>query len=93
MSEVRRTGPKAVTRRLWGSRCIGLVAVPVSIGLATLVLAVGTLSLCTRQLTRRRSSAPVVDLPDHQGDLQCRARVGGFPAPFISVRLQWASIS
>ena len=51
MSEVRRTGPKAVTRRLWGSRCIGLVAVPVSIGLATLVLAVGTLSLCTRQLT------------------------------------------
>ena len=26
---------KAVTRRLWRSRCIGLVAVPVSIGLAT----------------------------------------------------------
>jgi hypothetical protein len=24
----------------------------------------------------RRSSAPVVDLPNHQGDLQCRARVG-----------------
>jgi hypothetical protein len=46
--------------------------VPVSIGLATLVLAVGTLSLCTRQLTRRRSSAPVVDLPDHQGDLVAR---------------------
>jgi hypothetical protein len=45
MSEVRRTGPKAVTRRLWGSCCIGLVAMPFSIGLATLVLAVGTLSL------------------------------------------------
>jgi hypothetical protein len=29
---------KAATRRLWRSRCIGLVAVPVSIGLATLVL-------------------------------------------------------
>jgi hypothetical protein len=26
---------KALTRRLWRSRCIGLVAVPVSIGLAT----------------------------------------------------------
>ena len=33
---------KAVTRRLWRSRCSGLVAVPVSIGLATLVLAAGT---------------------------------------------------
>jgi hypothetical protein len=33
---------KAVTRRLWRSRCIGLVAVPVSIGLATLVLEVGS---------------------------------------------------
>ena len=42
MSEVRRTGAKAVTRRLWRSRCIGPVAVPVSIGLATLVLPVGT---------------------------------------------------
>ena len=43
---------KAVTRRLWRSRCIiGLVAVPVSIGLATLVLAVGTSSFCTRRLT------------------------------------------
>ena len=29
---------KAATRHLWRSRCIGLVAVPVSIGLATLVL-------------------------------------------------------
>src|SRR5246127_5941466 len=28
-------GRKALTRRLWRSRCIGLVAVPVSIGLAT----------------------------------------------------------
>ena len=42
---------KAVTRRLWRSRCIGLVAVPVSIGLATLVLPVGTLSFCIRRLT------------------------------------------
>ena len=42
---------KAVTRRLWRSRCIGLVAVPVSIGLATLVLPVGTSSFCTRRLT------------------------------------------
>ena len=41
---------KAVTRRLWRSRCIGLVAVPVSIGLATLVAA-GTSSFCTRRLT------------------------------------------
>jgi hypothetical protein len=39
---------KPMTRRLCGSRGIGLVAVPVSIGLATLVLGVGTLSLCTR---------------------------------------------
>jgi hypothetical protein len=41
---------KAVTRRIWRSRCIGLVAVPVSIGLATLVLPVGTSSFCTRRL-------------------------------------------
>jgi hypothetical protein len=40
-----------VTRRLWRSRYIGLVAVPVSIGLATLVLPVGTSSFCTRRLT------------------------------------------
>ena len=42
---------KAMTRRLWRSRCSGLVAVPVSIGLATLVLPVGTSSFCTRRLT------------------------------------------
>jgi len=35
----------------WGPRCIGLVAVPVSIGLATLVLAVGTLSRPSRRST------------------------------------------
>ena len=33
---------KVATRPLWRSRWIGLVAVPVSIGLATLVLPVGT---------------------------------------------------
>ena len=38
---------KVATRRLWRSRCIGLVAVPVSIGLATLVLPVGTSSFCS----------------------------------------------
>ena len=64
-------------RAAFGSRCIGLVAVPVSIGLATLVLPVGTSSFCSGGGPWRRSSAPVVDLPDHQGDLQCRARVGG----------------
>ena len=42
---------KATTRRLWCSRCSGLVTVPVSIGLATLVLPVGTLSFCVRRLT------------------------------------------
>ena len=42
---------KAATRRLWRSRCCGLVAVPVSIGLATLVLPVGTSCFCTRRLT------------------------------------------
>jgi hypothetical protein len=70
---------KAVTRHFWRCRCIGLVAVPVSIGLATLVLPVGTSPFCTRRpggSPWRRSSAPVVDLPDHQGDLQCRARAG-----------------
>ena len=36
---------------LWRSRRSGLVAVPVSIGLATLVLPVGTSSFCTRRLT------------------------------------------
>ena len=41
---------KAMTRRLWRSRCSGLVAVPVSIGLATLVLAAGTSSYCIRRL-------------------------------------------
>jgi hypothetical protein len=38
-------------RRLWRSRCVGLVAVPVSIGPATLVLEIGTSSFCTRRLT------------------------------------------
>ena len=42
---------KAATRRLWRPRCIGLVAVPVSIGLANLVLAAGTSFFCTRRLT------------------------------------------
>ena len=42
---------KAATRRLWRSRCSGLVTVPVSIGLATLVLAAGMSSFCTRRLT------------------------------------------
>jgi hypothetical protein len=42
---------KAVTRRLWRSRCSELVTVPVSIGLATLVLAAGMSSFCTRRLT------------------------------------------
>jgi hypothetical protein len=36
---------------LWRSRCSGLVAVPVSTGLATLVLPVGTSSFRTRRLT------------------------------------------
>ena len=47
---------KALTRRLWRSRSIGLVAVPVSIGLVTLVLPVGTLSFCTRRLTAAQKS-------------------------------------
>ena len=42
---------KAVTRHFWRCRCIGLVAVPVSIGLATLLQEVGTSSFCTRRLT------------------------------------------
>ena len=37
---------KAVTRGLWPSRCSGLMAAPVSIGLAPLVLPVGTSSFC-----------------------------------------------
>jgi len=48
---------KAATRRLWRSRCSGLVTVPLSIGLATLVLAAG-MSLVGREedieLLRRR---------------------------------------
>jgi hypothetical protein len=42
---------KAMTRRLWRSRCSGLMGVPVSIGLASLVLPVGTSSFCTRRVT------------------------------------------
>jgi len=42
---------KAATRHFWRCRCIGLVAVPVSIGLATLGLPVGTSPFCTRRLT------------------------------------------
>ena len=42
---------KAVTRRLWRSAASGLVPVPISIGLATLVLPVGTSPFCTRRLT------------------------------------------
>jgi hypothetical protein len=48
---------KAVTRHFWRCRCIGLVAVPVSIGLATLVLPVGTSPFCTRRLHSDRFSA------------------------------------
>jgi hypothetical protein len=43
--------PHGTTRPLWRSRCSGLVAVPVSIGLAPRVLPVGTSSFCTRRLT------------------------------------------
>jgi hypothetical protein len=42
---------KAATRRRWCTRCIRLVTVPVSIGLATVVLAAGTSYFCTRRLT------------------------------------------
>ena len=75
--------PHVTTRPLWRSRCIGPVAVPVSIGLAPLVLPVGTSSFCSGGSPRPRSSAPVVDLPDHQGDLQCRARVGEVTCAFL----------
>ena len=52
-------GRKVATRFRRRSRCIklvepasiGLVAVPVSIELATLMVAVGTSSFCTRRLT------------------------------------------
>jgi hypothetical protein len=81
-----RTGRdhKAATRHFWRCRCIGLVAVPVSIGLATLVLPVETRHPSAPGGSPwRRSSAPVVDLPDHQGDLQCRARVGEVFCAFL----------
>ena len=43
---------KAATRRLWRSRSSGLVTVPLSIGLATLVLAARHVNpFCTRRLT------------------------------------------
>ena len=45
---------KAATRPLWRSRCSGLVTVAVSIGLATLVLAAGMSSFCSRRLTVAR---------------------------------------
>ena len=65
-------------------RAHGLVAVPASNGLANPgaggraghASAPGGLQWC-------RSSAPVVDLPDHQGDLQCRARVGEVSCGFL----------
>ena len=41
----------AVLVRFHDWRAHGLVAVPVSIGLATLVLAVGQVRFCTRRLT------------------------------------------
>jgi len=56
---------KAATRRLWRSHCIRLVAVPVSIGLATLVLATGTSSFCTWWLPVAQISVPAVDSPYH----------------------------
>ena len=47
-------------------RAHGLVAVPVSIGSAILVLAVGQVMILHPAAHRRcRSSAPVVALPDH----------------------------
>ena len=44
---------KAATRRLWRSRCSGLVTVPLSIGRATLVLAAGMSRCIGRQMAYR----------------------------------------
>ena len=73
----------AATRRRWRTRCIRLVAVPVSIGLAALVLAAGTLSLWAPRLIVAQTSALAVDLLDYRGDLQCRGRVGEVSYAFL----------
>ena len=55
-------GRQAASRRQWRSRCIGLVAVLMSIGLAAL-LATGISSFGTWRLTAAAElSAPAVDL-------------------------------
>jgi hypothetical protein len=64
-------------------RCIGLMTGPLSLGLAALVLAAGTLSLWAPRLIVAQTSALAVDLLDDQGDLQCRGRVGEVSCAFL----------
>ena len=77
---------EAATRWLWRSHCIRLVAVPVSIGLPTLVYAAGTSSFGTRRLYsgaklryRLLTHRITKEIFDAAGEL---AR---FPAPFFGV--------
>ena len=83
MSEARRTGPQ------------GRDAPPLALAASGWWWCLSRLGLppwCWRSARHpsapggspwRRNSAPVVDLPDHQGDLQCRARVGEVSCGFL----------
>ena len=77
---------KAVTRRLWRSRCSGLVAVPVSIGLATLVLPVGHVILL-HPAAHRGAEVRHRLLTYRIIKEICNAarELARFPAPFFSV--------
>ena len=60
---------KAATRHFWRCRCIGLVAVPVSIGLATLPgLRIGALSMAAFEFRRVGNARPAYSrrrMPNH----------------------------
>jgi hypothetical protein len=64
-------------------RYIGLMTGPLSLGLAALVLAAGTLSLWAPRLIVAQTSALAVYLLDDQGDLQCRGQVGEVSCAFL----------
>ena len=74
--------------RLWRSRCSGLVTVPVSIGLATLMVAAGTSSFCTRRLTvAQKFGTGLLTYGIIKEICNAAHELARFPAPFFSVLL------
>jgi hypothetical protein len=75
---------KAATRHFWRCRCIGLVAVPVSIGLATLPgLRIGALSMAAFEFAESVTLAQLI------AGAECEPRAGAH-AKFLERELRVA---